>query len=144
MKKGASSTTPGASASVAPPVAADPQWQSLVLIGIGNFTLLRRQLGRAQSGALIEAVADRVAQCIPDAVARPTAPAQVEVLVRAATRESLDAHLLTLSEVLGHPFALDGGECRIEPVLGAAPAATPAKRRRSGSRSRSSAPSWSA
>ena len=49
-------------------------------------------------------MAERVTQCIPDAVARPTAAAQVEVLVRAATRESLDAHLLTLAEVMGHPL----------------------------------------
>ncbi|WP_433909867.1 EAL domain-containing protein [Sphingomonas yabuuchiae] len=123
MKNRPSPTAPGAGSSLTAP--ADSQWQSLVLVGIGNFTLLRRHLGRSASGLLIEAMAERVTQCIPDAVARPTAPAQVEVLIRAATRESLDAHLLTLAEVLGHPFPLPGGECRIEPVLGAAIAAVP-------------------
>ncbi|WP_322964201.1 putative bifunctional diguanylate cyclase/phosphodiesterase [Sphingomonas fuzhouensis] len=101
------------------------QWQSLVLVGIGNFTLLRRQLGRDLSTLLIAAVAERVTQCIPDAVARPTAPAQVEVLIRASTREALDAHLLTLVEAMAHPFSLPDRECRIEPVLGAAVAAVP-------------------
>lgn len=127
MKNGPPSAAPDASPSTTVPAAAhgDSQWQSLVLIGIGNFTLLRRQLGRTLSATLVEAVAERVAQYIPDAIARPTAPAQVEVMVRAETRESLDSHLVTLSEVLGHPFALPDGECRIEPVLGAAVVAVP-------------------
>lgn len=127
MKNGPPSAAPDASPSTTVPAAAhgDSQWQSLVLIGIGNFTLLRRQLGRTLSATLVEAVAERVAQYIPDAIARPTAPAQVEVMVRAATRESLDSYLVTLSEVLGHPFALPDGECRIEPVLGAAVVAVP-------------------
>ena len=103
----------------------DPQWQSLVLIGVDNFTLLRRQLGRSLSAVLIEAIAERVAQCIPDAVARPAAPTQVEVMIRAASREALELHLLNLTEVLGQPFALAGGHYRIEPVLGAAIAAVP-------------------
>ncbi|MBB4047075.1 MULTISPECIES: EAL domain-containing protein [Sphingomonas] len=94
-------------------------------MGVGNFTLLRRRLGRALIGLLIDAVADRLAQCIPDAIARPTAPAQVEVMIRAATREALDAQLLTIAEILGRPFALPDGDCCIEPVLGAAIAALP-------------------
>ncbi|GAA3262963.1 hypothetical protein GCM10020258_27800 [Sphingomonas yabuuchiae] len=92
MKNGPPSAAPDASPSTTVPAAAhgDSQWQSLVLIGIGNFTLLRRQLGRTLSATLVEAVAERVAQYIPDAIARPTAPAQVEVMVRAEARETLD------------------------------------------------------
>ncbi|WP_375243255.1 EAL domain-containing protein [Sphingomonas parapaucimobilis] len=127
MKNGPSSAAPDASSPtmVAAAAQAEPQWQSLAPVGIGNFTLLRRRLGRALSATLVEAIAERVVRCIPDTIARPTAPAQVEVMVRAATRESLDSHLVTLSEVLGHPFALPDGECRIEVVLGAAVAAVP-------------------
>ncbi len=123
MKNGHSRIAPGAPTPVT--AGTDSQWQSLVLVGVGNFTLLRRRLGRALIGLLIDAVADRLAQCIPDAIARPTAPAQVEVMIRAATREALDAQLLTIAEILGRPFALPDGDCCIEPVLGAAIAALP-------------------
>lgn len=123
MKNGHSRIAPGAPTPVT--AGTDSQWQSLVLVGVGNFTLLRRRLGRALIGLLIDAVADRLAQCIPDAIARPTASAQVEVMIRAATREALDAQLLTIAEILGRPFALPDGDCCIEPVLGAAIAALP-------------------
>jgi diguanylate cyclase len=123
VKNGHSRIAPGAPTPVT--AGTDSQWQSLVLVGVGNFTLLRRRLGRALIGLLIDAVADRLAQCIPDAIARPTAPAQVEVMIRAATREALDAQLLTIAEILGRPFALPDGDCCIEPVLGAAIAALP-------------------
>ncbi|WP_294234477.1 EAL domain-containing protein [uncultured Sphingomonas sp.] len=103
----------------------EAQWQLLVLVGLGNFTVLRRHLGHAVCATLINAVAGRVAVCIPDAVARPTTPSQVEVMIRAPSREVLDAHLVTLGEALRYPFLLPDGEYRIEPILGAALAAVP-------------------
>ncbi|MDY0959128.1 MULTISPECIES: EAL domain-containing protein [unclassified Sphingomonas] len=101
------------------------QWQLLVLVGLANFTVLRRHLGRAVVGKLIDAVAGRVAHVIPDAVARAASPSEVEVMIRATSREALDAHLLTLGEALRYPFLLPEGECRIDPVLGAALATVP-------------------
>jgi len=103
----------------------DSPWQFLVLIGLSNFNALRRRLGRAGSATLIEAIADRIARCIPDAVARPSGPSQVEVMLHAPARIGLDAYLATLSEVLVHPFALGDASCRIKPMLGVAAARMP-------------------
>ena len=129
VDNGLSRIVSGVSAAAGPDDAAatdvGAQWQLLVLVGLRNFTLLRRHLGRAVVASLIDAVAGRAASCIPDAIARAATPAQVEVMIRANSREALDAHLLTLGEALRYPFLLAEGECRIDPVLGAALVAVP-------------------
>lgn len=129
MDNGLSRIASGASAPATwdhvAPTEVGAQWQLLVLVGLGNFTLLRRHLGRKAVATLVDAVAGRAGQCIPDAIARPATPSQIEVMIRANSREALDANLLTLGEALRYPFLLPDGEYRIDPVFGAALAAVP-------------------
>lgn len=100
-------------------------WQFLILAAIGNFTMLRRRLGRDAAAQLIEAVAACAAEHVPGAVVRPTGPAEIEIMLLAATRDVLDDLLAELNAVLAGPFTLAGHACRIEPILGAASAALP-------------------
>lgn len=103
----------------------DPQWQFLILLAVGNFTILRRRFGRVHFAALVEMVVARLAAAFPDGVIRPTAPAQIEIMMLAPVREVLEEHLAAMSALLSEPFEVAGERCRIEPVLGAAVTTVP-------------------
>ncbi|MET4895552.1 EAL domain-containing protein [Sphingomonadaceae bacterium jetA1] len=99
------------------------RWQFLILAAIGNFTLLRRRLGRDAAARLVDLFAERAAARLSDAVVRPTGAAEIEILLHAPVREALEPLLAELGAVLAGPYAVEDHSCRIEPVLGAASAA---------------------
>lgn len=123
---------PRSAPGIAPPVGTDPRavaedvaWQFLILVAIGNFAVLRRQIGRAHGALLADAVAARVAGLFPDALVRSTSTTQIEIMMLAPKRTDMDVHLALLATALARPFTIAGQECRIEPVLGAATASRP-------------------
>lgn len=119
---------PGGAASLGldtPGAVDDVCWQFLVLVAIGNFAVLRRQVGRAHGALLADAVAARIAGLFPDALVRSTSTTQIEIMMLAPQRSDMDVHLALLATALARPFTIAGQECRIEPVLGAATASRP-------------------
>lgn len=119
---------PGGAASLGldtPGAVDDVCWQFLVLVAIGNFAVLRRQVGRAHGALLADAVAARIAGLFPDALVRSTSTTQIEIMMLAPQRSDMDVHLALLATALARPFTVAGQECRIEPVLGAATASRP-------------------
>ena len=123
---------PRSAPGIATPVGTDPRavaedvaWQFLILVAIGNFAVLRRQIGRAHGALLADAVAARVAGLFPDALVRSTSTTQIEIMMLAPKRTDMDVHLALLATALARPFTIAGQECRIEPVLGAATASRP-------------------
>ncbi|WP_230483000.1 EAL domain-containing protein [Sphingomonas sp. Leaf21] len=106
-------------------VAPAPQWQFLILLAVGNFTMLRRRFGRPLCATLIEDVAIRLAEGFPDSVVRPTGAAQIEMMFLAPTRTMLDARLAAIASLLSDPFVVAEDRCRIEPILGIAVTTVP-------------------
>ncbi|MDQ1229763.1 EAL domain-containing protein [Sphingomonas sp. SORGH_AS_0879] len=116
---------PGPATGVTNAEAVDPHWQFLILLAVGNFTILRRRFGRVHCATLIELIVARLAEAFPEAMVRPTGAAEVEMMMFAPTRAVLEDRLAAMNALLSQPFELGGERCRVEPVLGAAAATVP-------------------
>lgn len=97
-------------------------WAFQCLVEIGNFVELRRQLGVARAGQLIDGLNARVTAALPAVRTTMTGRASLEFRFESDARSDVDAALTILATRLAAPVKLDGTAYRCEIVLAGAAA----------------------
>lgn len=97
-------------------------WRFLCLAEIGNFTALRRRLGRGRAERLVLDVATRIGQVIPDARLSVIGRALVEIVFEGDDRAALDHALSALTAAFATTAEFEHESYRLEMLFGAAAA----------------------
>ena len=95
-----------------------PTWQFRVVGEIGNFDILRRQLGCARADMLAEDVQRRLQSGLPDTRTATVGRRQVEVVFEGRHAFELDRGIANLTRVCAIPFDLDGEMYGVEMIFG--------------------------
>ena len=112
-------SVPGASRSIAAGGSDANGWCFFAALAIDNFSILRRHLGRQAGGAIIEAVAERIAATEPGIALAITGRDRAELTAPCPTAEHAEAVLARIETVCARPFSIFGDEHRIELLIGA-------------------------
>ena len=92
----------------------------LLLIEVGDFTAVRRQLGAAQFELLLLDIAERAAALIPHANVSPVGRNLIELTLRTADAASFDRALLALRTAFARPVTFRDQTLNLRLRLGAA------------------------
>jgi len=94
-------------------------WGFVVLVEIGNYTTLRRHLGRRRVESVVEQVAHMLAGIDRDAAVQIASRNLIEMTCRGESRESLDVTLAGIEALFDAAIDIDGEFHAIDVVLGA-------------------------